>query len=331
MKITLIGSHHLADGYLGAANALRRLDYEVEFLPATAYKNEFPKSHVKMLNSKLKKSDSDAVLWWRSESLNASELAFVKKACEKPFILYSWDDPLQWENDEIDKKCASLDMAFSCCKDSLEMYKKNGCKMAFYAPPGFDPEVHYPEEDENYKCDISMVCTNLYEDPNITSYPHINRRDLINAIINFMPDLDFRIYGPEDLGNKYPLNYKGWIRFDESRKVFHNSKINLCTHIRPDGFMYMNERVAQVLGSGGLLMVDKVNGIENILDLENECTTIDFEYNNTISGKIKDILKNYDKYEQVKANGLKKAKEELTWDNWAQIVDKNIKKENILK
>lgn len=48
----------------------------------------------------------------------------------------------------------------------------------------------------------------------------------------------------------------GWISFDQSRKVFSSSSINLSTHVRLDGNIYINERVCQILGCHGLLLVD---------------------------------------------------------------------------
>ena len=320
-KISLVGSYNLADGYLGAAKALRRIGFEVDFIPASRYKSEFGKKHLDHIVSDIEGQKPDIILWWRAETLSGEELRIVRNKFKDPkFILYSWDDPYQWERHmEMPLKCKSLDLAFTCCEGSVNSYEKFGCK-GIYCPPGFDPETHYPEEDEEYKCDVSIVCTNYYHGNELTTFSHLSRKDLLHSIIENIEGVDLRIYGPDNLKFGFEDYYKGWIKFEDAHKVFYNSKVNLCTHIRPDGNMYINERVTQILGSGGLLMVDPVNGIENVLDIENECVVMDLGTPNiTIEciNQIKDIINNSEKYDEIRKNGYKKGMDDFTWDSWA--------------
>lgn len=325
MKICLVGSFNLAHGYLGAARALEERGVDVNFIPAAFYKSEHPKNHVSLLLDELKKDDSDFILWWRAETLKEDELLYLKEKVNKKFIMYSWDDPFQWEvHKEMSGKCKALDIAFSCCMDSVSLYEKNGCK-AVYCPPGYDPSVHKPSYDKKYESDISLVCTNLYHGRDLTKYPHLSRKTLCDWITEDSSlKSKFKIYGPEYFNIFYPDNYCGWIDFESSCKVFSSSKINICTHIRPDGNMYINERVCQILGSGGLLLVDSVNGIEKVLNPEKDCLLINGQNKDLFLNQIKDILNNYEKYEQVRENGLKKAEADLTWGNWAQIIINNL-------
>lgn len=313
MKISLVGSFNLADGYLGAAKALERKGHEVLFIPAARYQSELKQNHIQKIVEDLKSQSPEVILWWRAESLLAAKLIEVRKMIPGKFIMYSWDDPYQWESHlDMPSKCTALDAAFTCCMGSVQDYLRFGCKKAFYCPPGFDIDVHKPEESEEYKCDASLVCTNLYHSE-ITKYPHLSRKILFDSLIKEYPDLNIRIYGSKNFESDYPNHYKGWAAFDESRKVFYNSKINISTHIRPDGFMYINERVSQILGSGGLLLVDKVNGIDKLLP-ENSCVYFDSK---SWPHQIKEILNNYDKYEETKKIGYDFAIKNLSWDCWA--------------
>ena len=324
MKISLIGSFNLAHGYLGAAEALRRSGHDVDFIPAHLYKSEHPKEHVDKILEDLKDQKPELILWWRAETLNPLELRKVRNEIEGKFILYSWDDPFQWEKHmDMSGKCKSLDIAFTCCMDSIKNYESNGCR-GVYCPPGFDPSVHYSDFDEEYACDISLVCTNLYHGTYLTKFPHVSRKDLCDWIIDRFPNFDFRIYGVEDLGKLYPKYYRGWLDFEKTRKVFSSSKINLCTHIRPDGDMYINERVCQVLGSGGLLMVDGVRGIEKVLQPNKECVIMDLRSQQTFLEQIKNIVTRYETFEYIKDYGLKKALKDFTWDNWAKTIIENL-------
>lgn len=46
-----------------------------------------------------------------------------------------------------------------------------------------DENIHFPEIDKKYECDISIVCTNLYD--NTQHYPSaiINRKILLDDLI----------------------------------------------------------------------------------------------------------------------------------------------------
>jgi hypothetical protein len=325
-RISLVGSFNLADGYLGAANALKRRGVEVEFVPAHLYKNEYKNKHINKIIEDLNRYNSDIVLWWRAETIAPAEMEYVRNKVKGRFILYSWDDPHQWEHMEyfVGGKMKHMDVAFSCCEGSKDIYSKYGCNKFVYCLPGFDPEIHYPEEDDNYKCDISVVCTNLYDGNQITKYNHVSRKELLEGIIKLFPEADIRIYGSEYFGDIFGERYKGWINFNESRKVFYNSKINICTHIRPDGYRYLNERVGQILGSRGLLFIDAVNGIETILENGKECSIIDLSSDDNLKNQISDILNNSERYDCVREAGYNFAMNYLTWDYWANMIIKNI-------
>src|SRR5690606_5186788 len=116
MRISIVGSYHLAHGYLGAAEALRRRQHEVTFVPAQRYKSENPHNHVDLIIDDLRLQKPDIVLLWRAETLEPEELAKVKESCPARYALYSWDDPYSWEADKnLPKKCPYLEVAFSCC------------------------------------------------------------------------------------------------------------------------------------------------------------------------------------------------------------------------
>jgi len=323
MKISLVGAFHLADGFLGASKALEKLGVQVDFIPAYQYRTEIGKTHHVQILKDLKSQNPDVVLWWRAETLSAKQLSYIKKNIKCKHILYSWDDPFQWQvHKEMPEKCALLDMAFSCCADSVSRYNYFGCN-ALYCPPGFDPEIHFPAKDDDYTCDISIVCTNLYTDP-LFKYHHYDRKKLLTSIIEALPHRKVNIYGSESFKNIFPDNYKGWVSFENSNKVFHNSKINICTHVRPDGSQYINERVCQILGSGGLLAIDHVKDLDKVLDLQKDCVVLDWD-SEIAAKQLDNILINYNSYNDIKEHGRKTALSKLTWDHWATTILNGIK------
>lgn len=322
MKIHLAGSCNLADGYLGAAKALERRGHAVSFSPVTAYALDDKKSQVANVIRDIQAAAPDVVLWWRAESLTARELAEIRKTYQAVSVMYSWDPMTLWEQgeEELGKKCASWDIAFTCCKPSMQKYEQYGCR-SVYAPPGFDPTIHYPEASPEHECDVSMVLTNLYHGDELTKFPHISRLALLEAIIKSCPELKVRIYGPDFLKKFFPENYAGWAKFNESRKIYFNSKINLCTHLRPDTDMYYNERVAQVLGSQGLLLVDPVVGLEKILEPGKECVVMDGSAEALIRQIRHLVAIHGGEGVEIRKRGHEKAMRCMTWDNWAKTVD----------
>ena len=125
----------------------------------------------------------------------------------------------------------------------------------YYFSTGFCPETSFYEEIEQYKCDVSFVGTNLYESG--WQNEKLNRRRILDIIYK-EETINFHIYGPEFLKELYPRCYKGFISYDESYKVFSNSKINLnISPIENTQFMgkhYYSERLPQIFGCEGIMM-----------------------------------------------------------------------------
>jgi hypothetical protein len=200
-----------------------------------------------------------------------------------------------------------------------------------YAPPGFNVNISKYEYDENYKCDISIVCTNMYN--NTSEFPdestNITRYSIVDKLYENRDKINFHIYGLERFKIIYPECYKGFINYHNCNKVFSNSKINLSIHPLIKELNgtnskeeYFSERLPQILGCKGLLMTnslftDKLIRDEDYIHINNE---IDW-YEKIIS-----IINNTEEYDIVRNNGHNKALKYYQWDNWANIVNSVIQK-----
>lgn len=265
----------------------------------------------------------DVVLYWyinipveRMEKI--ANYNYTKKIKN---IFFNWDDPFNWDLCLLKDKSKYLDTVFACSKARENDYIENGVRKFHILYPGFDSKVHYPIIDDreynNYECDISICCTNLYEDcPNQI----INRKELVDAIYANQNKYNykFHIYGPDKFEKLYPLSYKGFISYENTGKLFNASKINICTHVQ-NADSYLNERVILIMASGGLLYVDPVDNIENIL---NKDAVVFIDKDNYIN-QIVDILKSYDQYYITRHNAIKESKK-YTWKEWAKFITKNI-------
>jgi hypothetical protein len=156
---------------------------------------------------------------------------------------------------------------------------------------------------------------------------YINRKELIDNLYSNRDKFKFYIYGPKFLMDLYPECYRPYdiknnryeVPYHGLNKIFNNSKINICTHTHCQYDGYLNERVGLILGSGGLLYIDKIKGLENIYVDGVDCVYMRKE--NYIE-QICEIITNYDDYYKIRNNGHEKNKSH-TWDKWAKYINEN--------
>ena len=241
------------------------------------------------------------------------------------FIGYSWD-PLLFNERHCElkiKMIRELDNYVTGDATEIRLLQQQGLNNILYAPSGFDPKVTYYVKDDNYECDVSIVCTNLYDD--VKMFPledvRLNRKVLVDLLYQERATIKFHVYGPNFLSQLYPDCYRGFVTYANSARVFANSKINLCLHAVSfnslNDQLYFSERLPQILGAKGLLycetlystlLIPNVNYI--LADLIDPI------------GQIKTILQNYTQayYTNIKNNGYQLAINHLTWDNLRQAI-----------
>ena len=343
-KILLVGYYCYEDGYLAGGKALEDLGNEVAFFPLIDFKNQkgniqdliniingvddIEKSYQKYKNDTPNKS-CDIALWWHSSAhLSIDLLTRLKNETRCKYIQLNWDaswcdkNKGKYWNDNLLLQSMELfffDKVLTCNSNIIKYLQKKTHipQKIIHFNAGFNKDISYYSENENYKCDISIICTSLYEDLKLWENTKICRKDLVDAIYS-MEDIDFHFYGPENFKDKYPRAYKEFIPYKECYKVFSNSKINL--NISPVGdslndnidgeqLAYMSERAPQILACKGLMICDtnlapllipdkdyiKIDNIQNFIEL------------------IPEILNNDEKYNKIRENGYNKAMSHLQW------------------
>jgi hypothetical protein len=356
LNILIIGYCRLDDGFLYASKALEKLNYNIYFFPYFNYILDKIDNKDNILQEFIIKNDINICLWWnnsiKSESikniihnkLNNNDHCIEK--AEIKHYLFNWDPFLYnyekynsviWKDriEERKKIYPLMEHVFSCFEKEVN-YFKSYLKIS-YLPPGFDPSISYYYKDTDYECDVSIVCTNLYD--NVEEFPdeatNITRFEIVNRLYENHDKIKFHIYGPENFKEKYPECYKGFISYKECYKVFSNSKINLSIHPMIHELNntcsnkeYFSERVPQILGCKGLLMTN--SNFSNILKKDIDYICIDSETGIDILDIIQYIINPVNKIEsdRIRENGYKKAIEYYQWYNWANVINNIIQKDH---
>lgn len=325
MKLLIVGWYNLINPIITAKDYFTILGYDVYFLPLLYYNQKYSGDNLlNALFSFIQNIDPAVILWWNWECEKEVLLELKVRTQNILHILFNWDHPFclsNWDNN-YNRKIISKniwDICFLTADCKLDEYINSGSEEAYYLRMFADENIHFPELDKAYECDISFLCTNLYEEKDFFPNVIVNRREILTNIINH--GFNIHIYGPEHLRNLFPNHYKGFSNFLTNNKVFYNSKINLCTHV-DNGYRYCNERVGTVLSSGGLMMCDKVDGIETILTNNKDFILFD---ENCYIEQIRDILNNYDRYSHIKENAVITARNKFSPKFWSEFIDSKIK------
>jgi hypothetical protein len=252
----------------------------------------------------LSNNEVDLVIVW-NRSIYCNILNLLKTKYPSLLIyLFNWDDPHSVYQNEIQPSMPYFDHVFSCCKSVENDYIIGGSKKFTYLPPCVG-RYHFPEEDENFKCDVNLVCTNFY-----TQFGNIRKKlaeDLRDSFLNF------HLYGPENIKLDFPNNYKGFVNYNENHKIFYNSKLSISTHVA-NGNGYLNERDLCILASGGILLTDKIDGMEDVLSDEQGPCYIVLQEN--YMNQIHNILQNYHLYQNLRVRGRKLVLEKYNVSKW---------------
>jgi len=327
-KIILTSYYGLKESIFLAIQALTEIDIEIIDYPLFQYSRDVNDRKSNYLEEFIKfvsfHEPFDGFLFW-CLTFTTAELKILKETFPHVlFTFFNWDDPQSWNEKDMDiaNKAKFFDIVYTSCKECCKWYTDCGTRIAVWCPPGFDPSVHFPKPNSAYTCDVSLCATQLYseeEQPN----QYISRKKLVDAIVAD-GTIDFRLYGPEKFKNQYPKNYHGFIYYENTSLVYFNSKINICHHVVSNKRGYINERVMLVAGSGGLIFIDPVVGLEDIFVPNKECIMMKDKNPQKIIEQIKEILSQREKYNEIANNARERALKNYTWKHWAERIQKEL-------
>lgn len=318
MRLVLVTYYGRREALEYGARALEECGARVADFPLYRYSVDAcdkRTDYEELLSEAIKEHQAEVVLFW-CLAIDSARLAKLRaRHLNTLFALFNWDDPYCWHvaANEMPNKAACFDVVFPSSQHGCDLYRQHGTKVAQFLAPAFNPELHCPLIDPNFHCDVSLVATALYDNPEAL----ISRKALCDAL-EAAEDIDFHLYGPEHFQQSYPRSYRGWASIENNVKVFSNSRINLCTHvINAKG--YINERCVLIAGAGGLLLVDPVQGFENLFEPNTECIFLNTESINAAVAQIRELLlRPEEELSSIRAAARLRALRDYSFASWAE-------------
>lgn len=318
MNLCITSYYGLRESLLYAANELEKLGYNIYDYPIK--KKFIDAVPIDEFIGFVKDNQIQIILWWCIQ-VDTEDFERIKNETDAIFVYFNWDEPFNWILSDIINKAKFIDIAFVICKETLNRYANSGAK-AYYLLPGFNPKVHFKKENPDYTCDVSFCLTNLYDNKKLYPDQYIQRKKIVQDIYDNQEKYNytFHIYSPPKFKDMFPKSYQGPIRYDSTNELFNSSRINLCTHVICNKEGYLNERTILIGGSGGLLLIDPVKGLNQTIDPDNDCIVLKKSY----IEQIKDILSDYEKYVPLKENIHKKFVNKYTYKHFALFIHEKL-------
>jgi len=226
-------------------------------------------------------ADAHLLVWWQSRfageasairALRAArpELRTAGVSVDDPYIL---DRLTPTEEETI---CA-FEHAVTCCPGAFDWYTERGVKPIAGYPPCDRERQGLAKPDPEAACDLSFAVTNVYPK---TRYPHVfaGRSEMVRALLGLG---SIHVYGywsesPFGWGGEYgvsatePVIWRGFRKPEDLPGLYAASRINLNSHVRPDGWKYLNWRTVECMASGGFMLCDRVAGIDEMFSEDEE-------------------------------------------------------------
>lgn len=185
------------------------------------------------------------------------------------------DDPEDWQYGTATKLYPLLDVAGSCCDDSVPWYARYAPRVvAFRWWPAFDP-LEYPEHADHERpqpeptCDFAMVAGTYYAPDKPGGKPNpgfgLLRRDVVRAAL--AAGAKVHLYGSEDWvkperggAEDFAPLYRGFAPRPTLADLFARSRIAYSSFIRR-GWNYLTDRIPIAAGGGAFNLMEAQPGL----------------------------------------------------------------------
>lgn len=264
----------------------------------------------KKVRSRYNDFKPDIVFIIRGVILTEETLLFMKSS---RLVLWMMDSIFLVSNTL--KNIALYDHVFLFEKEDIPLLKERHNIDAWFLPLALDESVYFPIPATEKSIDILFV-GNLYD----------KRLALLKKVIEKFPAINIKIYG--DYFSK--LRNIGRYLFRKDKKYFTNSTVapselnklysqaKICLNIHHSQSVYgVNQRFFEIAGAGALQVCDSHGFISDNFE---PSEILIYNTEDELYAIIEDVLNDYDKYTNNRADAFKKVREFHTFSNRAKYV-----------
>lgn len=260
----------------------------------------------------LKEFEPDLIftMGWGPENASLEKQQWMKeyiKSSKIPHVYWATEDPTHTKSFTLSfLKNVQPDFVFTICRSNVAYYQSLGIKAA-HLDFGFHPSVHTVTPPcEAYQGNIAVVA-NAY--PKILKmYPKHYRHQSLATLIRPLIEANIRVdfYGKdwdkmnEFLGRDIPKEWiHEYINYTEAHKVYSSNDIIIGIQNNP---IQLNQRVYEILGSGGFLLTNDTPEINRLFKVGQDLVVSSSPQETIV--QIQYYLKHPEEREVIKANGL---------------------------
>lgn len=262
-----------------------------------------------ILLQKLEKIPFEFLLIYKGNGFDSNFLNTIKIRNPNIKIILWLMDPFS-KVGEINKSLSLYDYVFVYDKSdvsSLLSLNKN----TYFLPVGYDPIKYKPIDDKEKKWQISFI-------GNIDSYRLSILENVISKLKLKKDDVKIISGSSKKIPfySDYKLNKRSWlyeqnyidhcsVNADQANIIYNQSLLCLNIH-RIDTQQGYNPRLFEIPGSGGVQLVENLNGINNFFS-EDEQEIISYNSIDDLINTADDLLRNQPKLFSYENNGHKRA------------------------
>ncbi len=235
----------------------------------------------------------ELMLWWFSKDDRPAGLisSLRHRFPWLKMVTHTQDDP--WDALRHPEFSEEFEFVVTCCKQSVDGYRERGIEaIVLYPPPARQLHgIAQPARHES--CDFSVTILSIYARGDSDGSAYLSSADPVERITHPIGFPDQRllrhevvatvagmgrthIYGGLGFGTfpGIPRScYRGFRTYSELPGIYQAAKININQHNSPRSHGYLNQRDTAITGSGGFMLTDYVEGIEEEFDIGTEIDT----------------------------------------------------------
>jgi len=260
-------------------------DWDLRYADAAAYEEG--------LAGLIQQHQPQMLLWWFSkDDCPAGLITSLRQRFPwLKTVTHTQDDP--WDALRHPEFSEEFEFVVTCCKQSVDVYRaRNIGAIVLYPPPA--RQLHGIAAPAMHEaCDFSVTILSIYARDDSDGAAYLSSADPVERIIHPIGFPDQRLLRHEvvatvaDLGRTHVYGglgfgtfagiprscYRGFRTYGELPGIYQAAKININQHNSPRSHGYLNQRDTAITGSGGFMLTDYVEGIEEEFDIGTEIDT----------------------------------------------------------